>query len=93
MLSEAVRLGYRVLSLDTDISLRANPYPLLHGVLRHHSLITGLDNDRDKSSYVFPNTNVGFVYVRGPAHSAAHVSWRASVDSKCLSHRMEAAHR
>ena len=45
-LSEAVGLGYRVLSLDTDVSLRFNPYPLFHGALRHHSLITGLDNDQ-----------------------------------------------
>jgi hypothetical protein len=45
-LAEAVKLGYRVLSLDTDVSLRADPYPLLHGALAHHDLIAGLDNDQ-----------------------------------------------
>jgi hypothetical protein len=72
ILSNAIGLGYRVLALDTDISLRADPYPLLRGPLGHHSLVTGLDNDRDRSPFVFPNTNVGFVYARGPPKSAAH---------------------
>ena len=45
-LSEAVALGYRVLSLDTDLSVRADPYPLLHGPLAHHTLLTGLDTDQ-----------------------------------------------
>ena len=26
--------------------LRANPYPLLHGPLAHHTLVTGLGNDQ-----------------------------------------------
>ena len=71
-LSEAVSLGYRVLSLDTDISLRANPYPLLHGPLRHHSLIVGLDNDAKLRPFYFVAANVGFVYAKAPQGSAAH---------------------
>ena len=71
-LSEAVGLGYNVLSLDTDISLRANPYPLLHGALAHHSLLTGLDNDASVRPFYFPAANVGFVYAHGGAGSAAH---------------------
>ena len=71
-LSEAVGLGYNVLSLDTDVSLRANPYPLLHGALAHHSLLTGLDNDASVRPFYFPAANVGFVYAHGGAGSAAH---------------------
>jgi hypothetical protein len=53
----------------------SDPIPSHHpitGALSHHALITGLDNDRDKSAFVFPNANVGFVYARGPPHHAAH---------------------
>ena len=71
-LSEAVGLGYRVLSLDTDVSLRADPYPLLHGALAHHSLLTGLDTDQYLRPFYFPAANVGFVYARGPPGGAAH---------------------
>ena len=34
----AVRLGYNALSLDTDISIRANPYALFHGALSHRQV-------------------------------------------------------
>ena len=71
-LSEAVGLGYRVLSLDTDTSLRADPYAMLHGALAHHSLITGLDNDGKVRAFYFPPANVGFVYARGPPGSGCH---------------------
>ena len=71
-LSRAVGMGYRVLSLDTDISLRASPYPLLHGPLWRHELLTGLDSDQQTSSYYFPQINVGFVYARGPPGGAGH---------------------
>lgn len=73
-LSEAVGLGYRVLSLDTDVSLRASPYPLIHGPLAHHELLTGLDTDKTNptTSFYFPQINVGFVYARGPPGGAGH---------------------
>ena len=71
-LSEAVGLGYRVLSLDTDVSLRANPYPLFHGPLAHHDLITGLDTDQALRPFYFPAANVGLVYARGPPGGGAH---------------------
>ena len=71
-LSEAVGLGYSVLSLDTDVSLRADPYPLLHGALAHHQLITGLDNDQGVRPFYFPAANVGFVYARGPSGGGGH---------------------
>lgn len=71
-LSEAVGLGYRVLSLDTDVSLRADPYPLLHGPLAHHDLITGLDNDQALRPFYFPAANVGFAYARGGKTGGAY---------------------
>ena len=71
----AVRLGYNALSLDTDISLRADPYVLLHGPLGHRQLFVGLDSEASGAERpgVFPMINVGFVYCRrcathGPAH-------------------------
>ena len=71
-LSEAVGLGYKVLSLDTDVSLRADPYPLFHGPLAHHDLITGLDTDQAMRPFYFPAANVGLVYARGPPNGGAH---------------------
>ena len=72
-LSEAVGLGFRVLSLDTDVSVRASPYPLLHGALAHHELLTGLDTDQPTfGTYYFPQINVGLVYARGPPGGAGH---------------------
>ena len=37
--ARAVAAGYRVLSLDADISLRADPYPLLRTLSRAHVLV------------------------------------------------------
>ena len=71
-LSEAVGLGYKVLSLDTDVSLRADPYPLLHGALSHRDLITGIDTDQALRPFFFPAANVGFVYARGPPGGGCH---------------------
>ena len=42
--------GWRVLSLDADISLRADPYPLLR-TLQRHALIVGLDSEEDEIDY------------------------------------------
>ena len=63
-LNWAVRLGYNALSLDTDISLRANPYVLLHGPLAHRNLIVGLDSEVGgyERPGLFPMINVGLVY-------------------------------
>jgi len=74
-LSWAVQLGYSAMSLDTDISLRANVYELLHGRLSHHHLFIGLDHEASgkERPNVFPMINVGLVYCQrcvpdGPAH-------------------------
>ena len=71
----AVRLGYNALSLDSDISVRADPYALFHGALAHRNLIVGLDSDASGSERpgAFPMINVGLVYCQrcqagGPAH-------------------------
>lgn len=72
LLSEAVGQGYRALSLEVDVSLRADPYPLLRGALGHHSLVTGLDDDQITAPYHFPPASVDFVYARGPAGGGAH---------------------
>ena len=75
-LARCVALGYNALSLDTDISLRANPYELFHGALRHRQLIVGLDSEatgRERPG-LFPMINVGLVYCQGcRAHGPA---WR-----------------
>ena len=68
--SRAVALGYRPLSLDLDISLRANPYPLLHTALTHR-LILGLDHSR-ADTIQFPAINVGFAYCTGAPGGTAH---------------------
>ena len=74
-LSWAVRLGYNAMSLDMDISLRANPYTLFHGALRHRQLLVGLDSEAGghERPGAFPMINVGLVYCQrcrpdGPAH-------------------------
>ena len=74
-LSWAVQLGFSAMSLDTDISLRANVYELLHGRLSHHHLFIGLDHEASgkERPNVFPMINVGLVYCQrcapdGPAH-------------------------
>lgn len=72
VLSAALELGYRVLLLDTDVAIRANPYPLLHGALAHHTLITGVGDDQDAQPFSFPDANVGFLYARGPPGGGAH---------------------
>lgn len=85
-LARAVSLGYNALSLDTDISLRANPYNLFHGALRHRQLIVGLDSEASGAERpgLFPMINVGLVYCqrchpRGPAHTVlTEVTRRAS---------------
>ena len=72
LLSEAVGLGFSALALELDVSLRADPYPLLHGALGNHSLITGLDDDTIKAPYHFPAASANFVYARGPEGGGAH---------------------
>jgi len=72
--SLAVSKLYRVLSLDTDISLRADPYPILWAPpLRRHALVVGLDSEADGTHhfYTWPSANVGFVYCTGASGGAA----------------------
>ena len=71
-LSRAVGAGYRCLLLDTDVSLRANPYPILHDVLAKHALVSGLGDDQVSWPLAFPDANVGLVYARGPVGGGAH---------------------
>ena len=63
-LAWAVELGYNAMSLDTDISLRSNPYALFHGALAHRNLIVGLDSEAGGKERpgLFPMINVGLVY-------------------------------
>ena len=73
LLSEAHALDYGALFLDTDVSLRADPYPFLRGALEHHSLFFGWDDDQSRAPFHFPAASVSFVYVRrGPPGTAAH---------------------
>ena len=37
-LARAVELGYRALSLDSDMSLRVDPYQIIHGLMREHEV-------------------------------------------------------
>ena len=70
---------YSALSLDSDISLRADPYPLLHrSALARRQLLVGLDSDAPSGTghalLLFPGINVGLVYAHrcrmgGPAHT------------------------
>ena len=73
-LARAVALGYRALSLDSDMSLRVSPYPILRGPMRSHQLVVAIDSARSgkQLSRFFPAINVGFVYARGGAAGAAH---------------------
>lgn len=72
-LSWAVRLGYNAMSLDTDISLRADPYALFHGTLSHRQLFVGLDSEvgGDQRPGLFPMINVGLVYCQRCAPDGA----------------------
>ena len=72
-LGRAVALGYGVLSVDTDVSFRHDPYALLHGALGHRQLVVSLESDRPArvNRFIFPAANAGFVYCRGAADGAA----------------------
>jgi len=70
----AVSMSYRVLALDTDLSLRTDPYPILWASpLSDHSIIVGLDSESDgkENYYTFPSINVGFVYCTGKRGGAS----------------------
>lgn len=73
-MARAVELGYRALSLDSDLSLRVDPYDILHGALRSHELVVAIDSARSGAQLMrfFPAINVGFVYCRDRAGGAAH---------------------
>ena len=73
-IARAVELGYRALSLDSDLSLRVDPYTILRGALRHHELVVAIDSARSglQLPRFFPAINVGFVYCRDRAGGAAH---------------------
>lgn len=45
-MADAVRLGYRALSLDSDLSLRVDPYEMIRGPFRHHELVVAIDSAR-----------------------------------------------
>ena len=71
--------------MDTDVSLRADPYPTLRGPMGHRQLIFGLDNDWDGERNLgeFPGINCGFVYCSGRPGGAAHVliaRWAARIE-------------
>ena len=62
----AISMRYNVLSLDTDISLRSDPYPLLWRAYQHRQLVVGIESEKParKNHYIFPAANLGFVYCR-----------------------------
>jgi hypothetical protein len=62
----AISMRYNVLSLDTDISLRSDPYPLLWRAYQHRQLVVGIESEKParKNRYIFPAANLGFVYCR-----------------------------
>ena len=62
----AISMRYTVLSLDTDISLRSDPYPLLWRAYQHRQLVIGIESEKParKNRYIFPAANLGFVYCR-----------------------------
>ncbi|KAL3918905.1 MAG: hypothetical protein SGPRY_005827, partial [Prymnesium sp.] len=45
-LARAVGMGYSALSLDSDISLRVDPYAMLHGALRGFEMVVAIDSAR-----------------------------------------------
>ncbi|KAL1508393.1 hypothetical protein AB1Y20_004503 [Prymnesium parvum] len=73
-MARAVELGYSALSLDSDLSLRTDPYEILRGPLRHHDLVVAIDSGRSGRQLprFFPAINVGFVYCRDSPGGAAH---------------------
>lgn len=73
-MARAVGLGYHAFIMDTDTSLRADPYPILRGPLRHRPLVFGLDNDFDGAQNLgeFPGINCGWIYCAGRPGGAAH---------------------
>ena len=73
-MARAVALGYHAFIMDTDTSLRADPYPVLRGPLRHRPLVFGLDNDFDGAQNLgeFPGINCGWIYCAGRPGGAAH---------------------
>ena len=72
----SVALGFNVLFLDTDISLRVDPYPLLHAVYSHRQLVVGIESDQPARAnrFIWPAANVGFLYVHC-AHPNGAVHW------------------
>ena len=70
-LSRASALGYTVLSLDTDISLRVDPYPLFLSAFSNYELIFALDTDRPTYPAYFPQINAGLVFFRGSRDGTA----------------------
>ena len=89
-MARAVGKGYTPFIMDTDVSLRADPYPVLRGPMQHRQLIFGLDNDWDGKRNLgeFPGINCGFIYCRGRPGGAAHVlieRWAARIESLLVS--------
>jgi hypothetical protein len=67
LLERLVAFGYNPMYVDTDVSFRVNPYPLLKGPFANFSLV-----GQDETGHV-NGVNIGFVYaqnarVGGPAH-------------------------
>jgi len=51
--------GINVMALDTDVAVRANPYPSLRSAFGGYRLVTTFDYKGG-----FANTNIGFMYLR-----------------------------
>ena len=59
-MARAVGLGYRVLSLDSDLGIRFDPYTVLHGPFAPYGLVVGIDSAKggDELARFFPAINV-----------------------------------
>ena len=67
LLERLVAFGYNPMYVDTDVSFRVNPYPLLKGPFARFALV-----GQDETGHV-NGVNIGFVYAQnaragGPAH-------------------------
>lgn len=67
-LDRLVQLGYNPMYIDTDVSFRVNPYPLLKGPFKEYSLFA-----QDESGH-FNGVNIGWIYAQN-ARPNGRVRW------------------
>ena len=67
-LDRLVQLGYNPMYIDTDVSFRVNPYPLLKGPFKEYSLFA-----QDETGH-FNGVNIGWIYAQN-ARPNGRVRW------------------